>query len=226
MTQPFRRGFTAILPLWLAAAPFALSYVFAAREANLSPLEIQLMSLVVFSAAAQIAFLQLLSTDSSTLIILLTMLAMNAHHLLYGVSLSGRLDLSRARRFIAAFMLTDAAYGVSVSAWNKGAARFLFGAELSMFVAWNLFTAAALWSGSILALIPASQVAFVVPLTFLILLLSVVESRLDMLVALVSAGMATLFHLLGLGNVAVLLAGIGAPLLGLAVDSRRAGAEA
>lgn len=220
-TRPFRRGFAAVLPLWLAAAPFALAYVISARQAGLSPLEIQLMSLLVFSAAAQIALVQLLSGGGSIVVILLTMLAMNLHHLLYGVSLSKQMDLSRARRLMAAFMLTDAAYGLALSPQNRGAVRFLFGAELSMFVAWNFFTAVTLWSAPALSLIPEARVGFVVPLTFLMLLLSVVKSRLDAFVAIVSAAMAIAFNLLGLGNMVLLLAGIGGPLLGLAASALR-----
>jgi predicted branched-subunit amino acid permease len=217
----FWRGFAAILPLWLAAAPFGLAYALAAQAAELSGLETQLMSLFVFAAAAQMALVQLLSTSTSLWIILLTMLVMNLHHLLYGLSLSRQINFSRRQRLLAAFWLTDAAFGVTVTDDKDGKLSFLLGAELSMFVAWNLFTGIGLWLGSVVTIPPEAQLDFVVPLTFFLLLVLVIRTRLDLLVAVVSVGLAVTFSKLGLGNTAVLLTGIIGPLVGLVIGERR-----
>ena len=211
----FWRGFAAILPLWLAAAPFGLAYALAAQAAQLSGLETQLMSLLVFAAAAQMALVQLLSTGTSLWIILLTMLVMNLHHLLYGLSLSRQIKFSRRQRLLAGFWLTDAAYGVTAANDKGGNLSFLLGAELSMFVAWNLFTGVGLWLGRVVIIPPEAQLDFVVPLTFFLLLVLVTRTRLDLLVALVSVGLALAFSKLGLGNTAVLLTGIIGPFVGL-----------
>jgi len=216
----FWRGFAAILPLWLAAAPFGLAYALAAQAAELSGLETQLMSLFVFAAAAQMALVQLLSTSTSLWIILLTMLVMNLHHLLYGLSLSQQINFSRRQRFLAAFWLTDAAFGVTVTDDKNGKLSFLLGAELSMFVAWNLFTGIGLWLGSVVTIPPEAQLDFVLPLTFFLLLVLVIRTRLDLLVAVVSVGLAVTFSKLGLGNTAVLLTSILGPLVGLAIGER------
>ncbi len=216
----FWRGFAAILPLWLAAAPFGLAYALAAQAAELSGLETQLMSLFVFAAAAQMALVQLLSTSTSLWIILLTMLVMNLHHLLYGLSLSQQINFSRRQRLLAAFWLTDAAFGVTVTDDKDGKPSFLLGAELSMFVAWNLFTGIGLWLGSVVTIPPEARLDFVVPLTFFLLLVLVTRTRLDWLVAVVSVGLAVTFSKLGLGNTAVLLTGILGPLVGLIIGER------
>ena len=217
--RAFRRGFATILPLWLAAAPFGLAYVLAAQEANLSNLEIQLMSLTVFAAAAQLAFVQLLSTGSSIWILLTTMLVMNLHHLLYGLSLSRRFNFSRRQRLLASFLLTDAAYGVVIAEDKRGHIWFLFGAEMSMYVAWNLFTSLGICLGSVIAIPATSQLNFVVPLTFFLLLVSVVKTRLDLLVAIVSVGMAVVFNRIGMGDTAVLLVAIIGSILGASMHS-------
>ena len=219
--KAFRQGFAAIFPFWLVAAPFGLVYVIAAQEANLSSIEIQLMSLTVFSAAAQMALVQLLSTGSSLWIILLTMLVMNLHHLLYGLSLSRRFSFSRWQHLAASFLLTDAAYGMAIADEKKGGIWFLFGAELSMFTAWNLFTGLGIWLGSRTAVPPAAQLDFVVPLTFFLLLVSILKSRLDLLVAIASLGMAVVFSVMGVGNTAVLLVGITGSLLGVGMNIRQ-----
>ena len=217
----FQRGFAAILPLWLAAAPFGLAYALAAQEAQLSGWETQLMSLLIFSAAAQMALIQLLSTGTSMWIILLTMLVMNLHHLLYGLSLSRQILLSRRQQSLIAFFLTDAAYGVTVADDRDSNLAFLLGAELSMFVAWNLFTGIGLWLGTVIVIPSGSQLNFVVPLTFFLLLVLVTRTRLDLLVATVSVGLAVAFSRIGLGNTAVLLIGIIGPAVGLLLAEAR-----
>jgi hypothetical protein len=91
----FTLGFKVVMPLWLAAIPFALAYSVSAREAGLTPVETQVMSLTVYSAAGQMAVVQLLSTGAPAFTILLTTLMMNLHHILYGLSLAKRIEMSR-----------------------------------------------------------------------------------------------------------------------------------
>jgi len=50
--RAFRRGFLAMAPLWVGAVPVGIAYAVAARAAGLGTGETQLMSAVVFSAAA------------------------------------------------------------------------------------------------------------------------------------------------------------------------------
>ena len=218
-TKAFRRGFATVFPLWLAAAPFGLAYVIAAQGANLSNLEIQLMSLTVFAAAAQLALVQLISTESSIWIMLVTVLVMNLHHLLYGLSLGRRFNFSQQQRLLASFLLTDAAYGVTIAEDKQEHIWFLFGAELSMYVAWNLFTGLGIWLGSVIARPPAAQLNFVVPLTFFLLLVSVVKTRLELLVAIASLGLALGLNRIGVGSTAVLLVAIIGSLLGMGMHN-------
>ena len=63
--SPFGRGFAAILPLWLAAAPFAFAFVIAARTAGIADGSIQMMSLFMFTSAAQLALVELFAAGAS-----------------------------------------------------------------------------------------------------------------------------------------------------------------
>jgi predicted branched-subunit amino acid permease len=150
---------------------------------------------------------------------LLTVLVMNLHHLLYGLSLGRRFNFSHWQRLVAAFFVTDAAYGMAIAEEKRGNIWFLFGAELSMFTAWNLFTGLGIWLGSRVAVPPAAQLDFVVPLTFFLLLVSILKSRLDLLVAIASLGVAVAFNVMGVGNTAVLLVGISGSLFGLGIST-------
>ena len=55
--QGLWRGFRALLPLWVAAVPSGLAFGAAAREAGLTGAVAQSMSLLVYSAPAQLAAL-------------------------------------------------------------------------------------------------------------------------------------------------------------------------
>ncbi|HEY8600494.1 MAG TPA: AzlC family ABC transporter permease, partial [Thermomicrobiales bacterium] len=89
-TQPtradFARGFVALMPLWIAAIPSGIAYGVAARGAGLSAIEAQLMSLLVFSAAAQVASLALLGGQLPGALLMGTAMILNAQLLLLGLT--------------------------------------------------------------------------------------------------------------------------------------------
>jgi len=212
--RAFKQGFRAVIPLWLAAAPVAFAYTAAAREAGLGAWEIQLMSLTVYSAAAQIAAVQLLSAGAPLFTILVIAGVMNIHFLLYGLSLVRRMRLSRVERAISAYILTDAAYGVAIADGSKGSFSFLFGAGLSLFLAWNGLTALGVLVGRVIVIPASAQLDFAAPLTFFLLLVVTAKTRLDYGVAVLSAVAAMLCHWMQLGSTAVPIVGVSGALVG------------
>ncbi|MBA3945855.1 MAG: AzlC family ABC transporter permease [Herpetosiphonaceae bacterium] len=201
------------MPLWLGAAPFGLAYAVTARAAGLSIWETQFMSLAVFAGGAQFSAAGLFGVGASAATILLTTFLLNARHLLYGLSLGRSVALGRSERLVAAYFLTDEAYGVSVAA---GATSFPFvlGAELSMFVVWNSFTLIGALIGQGIPDPVRLGVDFVFPLAFLALLIPLLQTRIDLLVAGFAGLLAVVGARLWAGGVAVLVAGIGGSLVG------------
>lgn len=220
-SRPFLQGIKAVLPLWLASAPFAIAYALAARQSGLSILDTELMSLTVYSGAAQMSIIQLLSDRASLLLMLLTALALNLHHILYGLSLARRIEFSRLERALASYLLTDSVYGVTIVAGTSASFSWLFGAGLSLFVAWNVFTAAGILIGHLLIIPATAHLDLVAPLTFSALLVSVLRSKLDILVAIVSAIGAILCLSLHLGSGTILVVGILGALIGAWLAERR-----
>ena len=98
------------------------------------------MSLVVFSAAAQVSAASLLQAGTPTLVLVGTVLALNAQMFLLNLTVGRQLQLSWPRRLVTALFLTDGAYGIAV---GTGPLRLpvLLGAGASMFAAWNVGTA-------------------------------------------------------------------------------------
>ena len=210
----FGRGFRAILPLWLGAIPFGLAYAVTARSAGLSVGETQLMSLTVFAGASQVSAVGMIASGKPALAIILTTLLLNIRHLLYGLSLGRAMVLSWSRRIVAAYFLTDEAYGVTIV--SRGNFGFLLGAELSMFVVWNSATlVGAILGGGIKNPLELG-VDFVFPLAFLALLIPMIRSRVEIVVAIV-AGLSALAvnrFFPSLGSSAVLIAGLVGSFLG------------
>ncbi len=202
-----------MLPLWLGLIPFGAAYAVSARGAGLNLFETQLMSLVVFSGGAQFSAAGLFAVNASPLTIIATTFLINVRHLLYGISLGRLIPLGVRERFLAAHLLTDEAYGVTFSS-SQRSARFFTGAGSSLYFIWNSSTLlGALLSG--LAPDPAALgIDFIFPLAFLALLIPLLKSWPALAVA-VFAGFVALFTAQTMNTgLAVLLAGVLAPLLG------------
>ena len=219
----FREGFIAILPIWAGVVPFGVAFAVLARAAGLSILETQLLSLIVFAGAAQVATVTLLKNDAGAISVVVTAFLLNVRHVLYGLSYS-RLArrMSGPPRGLLAFLLTDEAYGVTVRAFldGRGSPTFLFGAGFSLYFCFNVATLVGALLGSMLPNPNTSGLDFIFPLTFLALLLPLLNSRRQVLVAAVSGGFAFGLSQVSPAGVTVIGAAMVASALGLALDAR------
>ena len=211
-------------PLWLGVVPFALVYAVLARDAGLSLLETQALSVLVFAGSAQVSAVGLFGSGAWALEIVSTTFLLNVRHVLYGLSLGRRTPLSRRQRPVAAYFLTDEAFGV-VAASGERTFAFLLGAELSLFAMWNLATLGGAIAGSAITDPAELGIDLVFPLAFLGLLVPLVRSRVELLVAVASGAIAYVAARGLPGGLPILLAGVVGSLLGAALTSGRSGEE-
>jgi 4-azaleucine resistance transporter AzlC len=202
-----------MLPLWLGVVPFGLAYAVTARAGGLNILETQALSVFVFAGGSQFSAAGLFASGASAATIILTTFLLNVRHALYGLSLGREIRLSTVERLIAAYFLTDEAFGVMIASKERSFA-FLLGAELSLFFSWNVATFVGALLGSSISDPAALGVDFVFPLAFLALLIPIIKARVELMVALFAAVFAWALNSRLPGGLPILLTGIIASMLG------------
>lgn len=219
----FWAGVRAQLPILLGTSPFGLIYGIVAYDAGL-PFSVAIaMSLIVFAGSSQFIAAQLFAGGAAGVVIVLTTFVVNLRHMLYSASVAPYVrHLSPAWKWLLAFLLTDEAYAVTISRYRQEpveAARgrmahwFFLGAGLTLWVSWQLSSAAGFVLG---AEIPSSwSLDFALPLTFIALLVPTLHDRPAVVAALAAGTVAVMARgwPYNLGLSAAIVAGIGAGLL-------------
>lgn len=218
--RSFRRGFVAMAPLWLGVVPFGVVYAVLARDAGLSLVETQSLSVLVFAGSAQVSAVGLFGTGAAAVEIVSTTFLLNVRHVLYGLSLGRRIPLPGWRRPAAAYFLTDEAFGVAVAS-GESTFAFLLGTELSLFLVWNLATLGGAIAGTAIADPGSLGIDLVFPLAFLALLVPLVRTRVELGVALFSGALAYVLAEQLPGGLPILVTGVAGSLLGAALAGGR-----
>lgn len=212
-----REGALAALPIWLGAAPFGVIYAASAVAAGLTPAQTIAMSLLVFAGASQFTAVGMVAAGAAPAAIVLTTLIVNARHLLLAASLLPYLRRTGGwARLLLAAQLTDETYALAVRRFldGTGSPAFMAGANMSLYVAWQASTVAGVLLGAVLPDPAAYGLDLVFPLTFVGLLVPLLRERASRPVAAVAALLTVAGALLLPGSWYILVAGLGASLLG------------
>ena len=215
-----RAGFIDIMPLWLGAAPFGMIYAVSALAAGLSGAQTQAMSLLVFAGASQFTAAGLFASGIAPLTIIATTLIVNARHLLLAASLAPHVRaLPWWSRLLLGLQLTDESYatGIRRFATGGGSPAYQFGANISLYVVWQLSTLAGIIVGSRIPNPAAYGLDLIFPLTFIAMLVPLLKSRANAFVAALGGLLAIIGALLLPGSWYILLAGLVASALGAAL---------
>ncbi len=219
----FWGGVRAQLPILLGVSPFGMIYGIIAIKAGLSVPVALAMSLIVFAGSSQFIAAELFASTTPGIIIVLTTFVVNLRHMLYSASVAPYVKhLSRPWKFALAFLLTDEAYAVTITHYEKNPSPpvretnhhwYFLGSGLTLWTVWQISTAVGVLLG---AQVPASWgLDFTLALTFIALLIPVLKDRPGILAALSAGIVALVAHGLpyNLGLIAAVLAGIGVGVL-------------
>ncbi len=193
----FSTGLVASAPIALAYFPVAVSFGVAAGRAGFTLAEAAFMSLVIYAGASQFLALALLAGGASPLLAILSLLAMNARHVLYAPALLRALGERAATRqaWLWSFGLTDEVFATALgkvapagAPWSE---RWQTGLGLGAYAAWvsGTVVGAALGGGA-LERFPVlnASLGFLLPALFLSLLLAMFERRHTLAVAAAAGG--------------------------------------
>lgn len=217
-----RRLWLDLAGIAVSAAGFGVVYGLSARDAGLSPLEAQAMSVLVFAGAAQFAAVGYVAAGLPWPGVLVLTFFLNARHLLYSAALAPRLrERPVGERALMAHLLTDEAFALAASHFARlgrvDPGGYWIGAFVGVFVPWNLATFAGATLGGTIPDPTAFGLDVVFPAAMLGLAVGLVTGRRE-LVAAAAGGVLGVVLSLAVGPaVGIVAAGLLGPFAGMAV---------
>ena len=210
----FWTGLGASVPLILGYFPIAFSFGVAATRSGLTGGEAAVLSLVMYSGAAQFLAIALLAAGMPLAVAAATLAGMGLRHVLYGPALMRVVGPGTRVRWAWAwaFGLTDEVFAAALGALAKGrrfSEPYMFGLGLGAYAAWVGGTVAGAYAGGG-ALdgwpVVSAALGFMLPALFLSLLLSLLTRAQVPVIAV--AAVATIAVTLMWSGTAGLLAGM------------------
>lgn len=188
--QEFWSGVKDEAPILLGVVPFGLLYGALAISVHIPTLVSQAMSSIVFAGASQLIAAQLIGTGTSGLVVVMVVFVVNLRHALYSASVAPHVrHQGTGWKLLLSYLLTDEAYAVTITHYNREGDSpdrhwYFLGAGLTLWSAWQVSTAIGIFIG---AQIPASwPLGFVLPLTFIALVVPSFKDRAGVTAALVA----------------------------------------
>jgi 4-azaleucine resistance transporter AzlC len=116
-----KQGFITAWPLCLGYIPIGLAFGVLAQKAGLNPLQIGLMSLVVFAGSSQFIAISMLSSGAGLIPIITTTFMVNLRHLLMSSALSVHFrHTSKKFQALFAYGVTDESFAINLLKFKYG----------------------------------------------------------------------------------------------------------
>jgi predicted branched-subunit amino acid permease len=129
------------LGIGIASGAYALSVGAIATTAGLSLIQTVSLSVLMFTGASQFALVGVLGAGGSVWAGAATAALLGSRNALYGLRLSGLLNVRGRRRFAAAHFVIDETTAMAIAREDEREARFAFWATgAAIFTLWNLGT--------------------------------------------------------------------------------------
>jgi 4-azaleucine resistance transporter AzlC len=191
-----RDGLRDIAPVMFAALPIGLLFGAIAAAKGLSPLEVVLMSALVFAGGAQFAAIEAWSYPAPVAALTFATLLINARHVLMGASLSPKYHVSRVQKYLSLYFLTDETWALSE---RRALERPVTGAywmamALVLWANWTLSSGIGAVLGSFLGDPARLGADFAFTALFIGLVAGFGKSRVTLITVAVSAVVAALVH--------------------------------
>jgi 4-azaleucine resistance transporter AzlC len=222
--SPGRAAIAEGWPVFVTALVVGTAFGLTARQSGLTVVETSATSVIVFAGAAQFVMVDLLRTGAPAPLIVLTVLLLNARHLLMATAIRPFVGTaSLVERLGLAYVLTDEAFAMGVGWFRRGHRDLtyfaIFGALMWCF--WNAGTLLGATFGAELADPQRFGIDFAITAVFVAIVVIGVRHRADAVIAIAAVLVAAGLRLAGASAVAVVVAGALAPLLSFALRESR-----
>jgi 4-azaleucine resistance transporter AzlC len=212
----------AAWPICLGYAPIGLAFGVLAQKTGLTPLEIGLMSLIVFAGSSQFIAVAMLATGASFFSIVATTFVVNLRHFLMSSVLAVFLkNADRKKLTFFAYGVTDESFAVNLtrfreSAWDLNAA---LATNYTANLTWLLTTVLGGFSGQF---IPAHAygIDYALIAMFICLLVFQLRGMLYVVTAVIAGILAVGLSIWIPGNAYIVIASMTAAALGVLIKKK------
>ncbi len=194
--REIRAGLRDIAPVAVAAVPIGLLFGAVAAAKGLSPLEVTLMSALVFAGGAQFAAIETWVSPAPVVALAVATLLINVRHVLMGASITPKIRMSRVQALMAYFFLTDEAWALSERRALERPVTGAYWAAMAvvLWANWTLSSSIGAILGSFLGDPERIGADFAFTALFIGLVAGFGKSRVTLVTVAVSAGVAALVH--------------------------------
>jgi 4-azaleucine resistance transporter AzlC len=189
------RGARQGIPMAIGVIPFGMVFGIMARQAGLGFEGSALMSATVFAGAAQFVAVGLWREPLPIFTIAFTAFLVNLRYLLMGAALHPFFrNMSRWKSYGSALVLSDGGWAMQLQEFNEGRLdrAFLLGNGIAQYFAWIGSTVLGFTLGAAISDPRKWGLTFIVPASFLALLVGMWRGRSDLLPWLIAAASAVL----------------------------------
>ena len=216
--QPaIKDGTVAAGPICLGYLPIGLAFGVIAQKAGLHPLEIGLMSLLVYAGSAQFIAVSMLDSGAAFVPVVITIFMVNLRHLLMSSSLAVYLkDISKGWLSLYAYGVTDESFALNITRFRNGN----WGWRRAIVVN---HTSNIVWIGSTITggycgdFIPSGAfgIDYALIAMFICLLVFQLRGLLYMIIAIITGLLAVVLSLVLPGNSYIVIASVIAATIGV-----------
>ena len=176
-----------MLPITTGVIPFGAVVGTVSHEAGFSFFQTVTMNFLVYAGASQLAAVDLMTKNASSIVVIITGLVINLRFLLYSAAISPVLQNEKLGiKIFSAYSLTDQSYAVMTAHQDKlktshDSIKFYLGGALCMLMAWDLSVIGGYVFGNFA---PTSwALEYAVPLSFMALVIPTLRNRNYVIVA-------------------------------------------
>jgi 4-azaleucine resistance transporter AzlC len=215
-------GMAAAWPICLGYAPIGLAFGVLAQKAGLTPLEIGLMSVIVFAGSSQFIAVSMLAAGASMVSIVATAFIVNLRHFLMSSALAVYLKNSdRKKLTFFSYGVTDESFAVNLtrfreSDWDLNSALVT---NFTANITWLITTVLGGFSGQFFPA-HAFGIDYALVAMFICLLVFQLRGSIYVITAIIAGIFAVFLSILIPGNSYIIIASMAAAAIGVVLKKK------